>query len=249
MQKDVRMDAHDLLAGASFSLDTSGLQLESGGLPAGDAFAMHGWASVPAAQFPGEIQITPHIDSRGVLTPGQAVRFDVHLPAGQPLETFLIEQLGEMGVLLLENDLEWSGIRIRGDVDVPLQNTAILIKQPNLEMRPRKADLEAAGLPGLADDIQAIILCARVVKRAVDAGLDLCASPKSWDKEQLIASGKLCEAELELLHRLRVATVTTSSTFLSIFEGRLRANWTQGYGSFWALHRAADGEKNAVPPA
>ena len=102
----------------------------------------------------------------------------------------------------------------------------------------QRQDFKAAGLD-FVDDLHATIICAALVKKARDAGLNLARNASSWRVEQSAACAKLSEAEIDLLTKLRTGIVETrcGGLFVSVV-GRLRSNFTPTYR---AAHRWAAG--------
>lgn len=85
-------------------------------------------------------------------------------------------------------------------------------------------DFKGVGLE-FADDMQATIVCAILVKKARDAGLDLKEEAYSWEEKQSAAVNLLNESELELLTNLKDGVVRTRSGALDIDDlGCLRAD-------------------------
>ncbi|MDC0358197.1 hypothetical protein OAO01_05215 [Oligoflexia bacterium] len=159
---------------------------------------------------------------------------------------------------------DWAKVAdISFDGDTPLKCEAIVFHDSNCKSTCKKArmisgrgrrerssqeeDFNAARpkLAGFADDVEATIVCAALVRKAKDAGLDLRAEAKTWEVDQKVALEKLSAAEIYLLTLLRVNQVRTYSGTLYIDEsGRLRAGsrlYPYSDERFFAFARTAKG--------
>jgi hypothetical protein len=232
------------------TVDTNRMLLETATFAAGDRSAYQGPLEAPVSQIAAAVlQATPteYPDDRHGVAAYPAIRFDLALSAGQPVAAFLKEQLGEPGAQTLIND--WAELGVSIDGNAPLQNQAILVLDSNNKARARQTDrhanttqeedLKGAGLR-VADDIQATIICAALVRKAIDAGLDR-SSTGTWGRS------KLSEQELDLLTKLRDGAVRTSSGALVVNgRGCLRAAFYSPYDypSSWVVGAAPLRNKN-----
>ena len=190
-------------------------------------------------------------DSRTGIAAHPAVCFDLQLPPGQSVAAFLQEQLGAADVQQLKED--WAARGVNLDYDAPLRSQAILFLDSNSKARnrqyaPRGAqttqeeDFKSAALEGFANDVQMTLICAALVKKARDAGIDLTKNSEDWD---VAATGKLKPEELDLLAKLRDGLVRTSSGALGVDDdGRLRAffYYAGGVPGYWAAGAAPAAE-------
>ncbi len=171
-------------------------------------------------------------DTRNNGTKQAAIKFELPLSTQQGARVLLQGLLGAEDSVTLMRD--W-GSRIDFDQMAPSQNEAILFNDSNSKARNREyaasdatttqeEDLKAAGLGGFADDLQATIVCAALVRKAKDAGLILSEPADSWRKDQSEVVKKLSDQELDLLTKLRNGVVRTLSGALIVLDdGRLRA--------------------------
>ena len=160
-----------------------------------------------------------------------AIRFELRLPAGCEVQEVLSELLGaEEGQGLIA---EWrsEGINLSGAV--PEMAAAVFFPNSNNKTRRmQKADFKRVGLAGFADDVEATLVCAALVQKARDAGIDLRRGSREWQ-----ATDKLSDQELDLLSKLRDGFVRTRSGVLGVVDdGRLRADhcYDGGLSCFWA---------------
>ena len=210
----------------------------------------YGMAAVSVSS-PLESERQNYDDSRSRLDVHPAIDFSVTLDPKIVAADHLRELLGEEDAKVVMSD--W-GNRIDFTKNVSGSNKAALFIDSNNKARNRdfaakgasttqEEDFKASGLE-FADDLQATIICATLVKKAKDAGLDLSEDASSWKNDQPEALSQLNEAELDLLTKLRDGVVRSRSGALDVDDdGRLRANYVNDYGF---AHRWAFG---GVPSA
>ena len=149
----------------------------------------------------------------------RAISFSLTLPPNLPAAAVLIELLNlDEAVELLKDFLQNN--RLTFPESAPAVSRATFFPLSNWKSRSMQdAGFKAAGLNGFADDIQATLICAALVRKATDAGIDPMKGSVGWDKA---AAAQLKPEELDLLAKLRDGEVRISSGFLSIDElGRL----------------------------
>ena len=164
-----------------------------------------------------------------------AVKLSLKLPANQPIAFVLSELLGADDAALLIAD--WRDRGITFNDNAPSESDATFFPSSNNKTRlTQKADFKAAGLRGMADDLQATLICAVLVRKARDAGIDPTKPSKEWNKT---AAANLNPQELGLLIKLRDGLVRTCFGALGVYAGdRLRASDCfdgGGYPRSWAL--------------
>ena len=168
-----------------------------------------------------------------------AIRFELRLPAGRDVREVLSELLGAEDAEKLIAD--WAAERVTISGLVPETSVAVFFPNSNSKTREnQEADFKRAGLAGFADDVEATLVCAALVQKARDAGIDLRQCGSEWQ-----ATDKLSNQELDLLTKLRDGLVRTSSGALGVDDnGRLRANYycDYGYPYYWAAGAAPAAE-------
>lgn len=180
-------------------------------------------------------------DTRSGVAPHPAINFSVAVNSDVVAAAHLRELLGEDATVLMS---DW-GNRIDFTKNVPDSNKATLFKYSNNKNPTTQGeDFKASGLE-FADDLQATIVCATLVKKAKDAGLDLSKDASSWKENQSEAISQLNEAELDLLTKLRDGLVRSRSGALYVRDfGRLRANddYDYSYPNLWAFGASPSAE-------
>jgi hypothetical protein len=158
-------------------------------------------------------------DARPGVAPHPAINFSVAVNSDVVASAHLRELLGEDATVLMS---DW-GDRIDFTKYAPTSNkVTLLIDSNNKDRTTQDEDFKASGLE-FADDLQATIVCATLVKKAKDAGLDLREVASSWKENQSEAISQLNEAELDLLTKLRDGVVRSRSGALAVdSDGRLR---------------------------
>jgi len=184
-------------------------------------------------------------DNRDDFPPHRAIDFKVTQDRQIQTGDLLEKLLGKDAAILRQ---DW-GVRINFDKDAPSANQAVLFRESNNKARNRahaktgdkttqEEDFKAAGLD-FADDTQATIVCATLVRKAKDAGLDISKGASTWKSKQPDALVKLNESEIDLLTKLRDGVVRSRSGALGVGDlGRLRAcffNGAGGFANFWAF--------------
>jgi hypothetical protein len=202
------------------TIDTNSLLLlEIGTLTVRNQPADREPTAVLGRQVAGVLQAIPltYPGNRPGIAAHPAIRFDLQLPPGQSIAAFLREQLARRGAKQLIED--WAARGVNLNCDAPSRNRAILFLDSNNKARNREyaapdanttqeEDLKGAGLAGFADDIQATLISAALVRKARDPG---CAPSAS---------------ESALLTKLRDGIIRTRYGALLINgAGRLRANY------------------------
>ena len=76
--------------------------------------------------------------------------------------------------------------------------------------RTQEEDFNKAGLE-FADDLDSLVLCAVLIKKARRIGLDLSKEVDKWDRGFLLQSNKFNQEELDLLAKLRNGSVQSRS--------------------------------------
>ena len=190
-------------------------------------------------EFAAEGVVTATRCSEPELLARAAIRFALRLPAGRDVREVLSELLGaEQGERLIAAWAE-RGVTINGPV--PEVCGFVFFPSSNNRTRARQdADFERAGLAGLADDLEATLVCAALVQKARDAGIDLSDSSVNWP-----STAKLADEELDLLTKLRHGMVRTLSGALCVQSGGwLHAHYSHilGFPDFWAAGAARAAE-------
>lgn len=180
-------------------------------------------------------------DTRSGVAPHPAINFSVAVNSDVVAAAHLRELLGEDATVLMS---DWED-QIDFTTNAPESNKAtLLIDSNNKNRQTQGEDFKASGLE-FADDLQATIVCATLVKKAKDAGLDLSKGASSWKENQSEAISQLNEAELDLLTKLRNGVVRSRSGALGVYDdGRLRVNRYLG-GSYpyrWAFGASPSAE-------
>lgn len=180
-------------------------------------------------------------DTRPGVAPHPAINFSVAVNSNVGAAAHLRELLGEDATVLMS---DWGG-RIDFTKNAPDSNKAtLLIDSNNKSCTTQGEDFKTLGLE-FADDLQATIVCATLVKKAKDAGLDLSKDASSWKENQSEAISQLNEAELDLLTKLRDDVVRSRSGALHVDGyGRLRAGYyfDDSYPSYWAFGASPSAE-------
>jgi len=184
-------------------------------------------------------------DTRSGVAPHPAINFSVAVNSDVVAAALLKELLGEDATVLMS---DWGNL-IDFTKNAPDSNKATLLIDSNNKNRTTQGeDFKASGLE-FADDLQATIVYATLVKKAKDAGLDLRDAASSWKNSwkanQLEAIRKLSSEELDLLTKLRDGIVRTRSRALYVdYNGRLRVIHydDQGYPALWALGASPSAE-------
>ena len=223
--------------------------------PEARAALTHALPPVPSVTTVLESSSREYSDKRPGFSPHQATDFKASVNPSVNADKFLVESLGQADAKQLM--LDWGG-RVDFRIAAPNSNEVTLFHESNNKARnadfaPRGAkttqvaDLKAAGLD-FADDLQATIVCAALVKKARDAGLSLIKDASSWRVEQGEALAKLNEAEIDLLTKLRTGAVRTCSGALGVDDdGRLRAFnfFAYDFPCRWAFGGAASAESKS----
>lgn len=172
-----------------------------------------------------------YADSRQGFGPHKAIEFNVTVNSRVMASVLLEELLGNDAAVLIS---DW-GNHVNFDQQAATDNKVVLFTKSNNKARNTKYaetgdkttqqdDFKAAGLQ-FADDLQATIVCATLVKKAKEVGLDLSKAASTWQSQQWEALGKLHPLEVDLLAKLKDGVVRTSSGALIVSDiGRLRAN-------------------------
>lgn len=172
-----------------------------------------------------------------------AIDYTVRVNREITARNLLTELLGNDAEILM---IDWAD-RIDFTKQVPTTSSVALFLNSNYKDRYTQGiDFEKSGIT-FADDLEATIVCATLVKKAKDAGLDLSQNFKSW-KSNSEALCKLTETEQALLSKLRDGVVRSRSGALVVADvGRLRANYF-GDGSIpdrWAFGSGAPAESRS----
>jgi hypothetical protein len=180
-------------------------------------------------------------DRRQGFGPHEAIDFNVTVNSREQARVLLVELLGNDATMLIS---DW-GNRVNFDQETPTNNKVVLFTESNNKVRnSQHDDFKAAGLQ-FADDLQATIVCATLVNKAKEVGLNLSKAASTWHNQQSAALEKLSPSEVDLLTKLRDGVVRTSSGALNVFDGgRLRAElfYDRGYAFAWGLGCAAPAE-------
>lgn len=93
-----------------------------------------------------------------------------------------------------------------------------------------------------ADDLQATLICATLLRKAESVGIPLRGEARSsWESGEIVANGRLSKEEFEVLQRLRDGALRTASGSLYLHpDGALRARCSFGDGAspdIWAVGR------------
>ena len=187
-------------------------------------------ASVPISS-PLKCEAQKYNDTRFLVAPHPALNFSV-------IEEREISAADLLKELLGEEDADFLIKELRHYFDstkcAPGSNKVAFFLDSDKKARDKKSkgllerttqekDFQASGLE-FADDLQAIIVCATLVKKAKDAGLDLTKGLLYWKNDQSEAVSKLNEMELVLLGALSTGAVRSRSLDISIqADGRLHA--------------------------
>ena len=174
-------------------------------------------------------------DARPGHGPHEAIVVTVTEPRQIKVSDLLVELLGEADAAALI--AQW-GDRVDFSEDAPTSNSVVLFLDSNNKRRTtQEEDFKGAGLT-FADDIQATIVCAVLVKKARDAGLDLSKDASTWEQDQSAALSRLDPLQIDLLSKLHVGYVRSCSGALRVDgNGRLRAYDLddRGYANIWAF--------------
>lgn len=187
--------------------------------------------SSPSRAIPTLLEASRHVlhDSRTGVAPHPAIQFWVQVHQNVAASVYLRGVLGQDSSLVIN---EW-GARLDFTKCVPRFNVATLLLDSHSKPRNRdhaqrdekatqQDDLSALGFTW-ADDLQATVVCATLVSRAKEAGLDLSENASVF--ANCAGAGHLPKPEIDLLSTLRRGFVRTYSGALSIDDrGRLRAH-------------------------
>ena len=183
-------------------------------------------------------------DNRRGFAPHPAIDFTVKEDREISRADLLIDLLGEDAAVLMS---DW-GNRIDFTKNASGSSKVALFIDSNYKARnedyaeegaitTQDEDLRRSDLD-FADDWEATKICAAVLKKAKNAGLDLSTDASSWKNDQSEAVGKLDDTDLDLLAKLRDGSVRSRSGGLTCVDyGRLRAYGFHGisHGYYWAL--------------
>ena len=191
---------------------------------------------LPSAIFTFNSRASVYVDARPGFAPHKAIIATVSVSPGIIASKFLMDCLGEADARQLM--LDW-GDRVDFGKMVPAINEVVLFSDSNNKARDAKsayrgaettqeADFKASHL-NFADDLQAIIVCAVLVKKAREAKLNLSAASTSWSTNQPNALNKLTETEIGVLKPLRGVVRTLSGALGIDGRSRLRGNYYYDY--------------------
>lgn len=122
--------------------------------------------------------------------------------------------------------------------DVIVDETKTTQEEDFMNARSRSAE---HGLI-FADDLQATLICATLLRKAESVGIPLRGEGRnSWDSAEIVGNGRLNKEEFEVLQRLRDGALRTASGSLYLHpDGDLRARCSFGDGAspdIWAVGR------------
>lgn len=183
------------------------------------------------AALSGESVSASTVEDLNVTTnPENEKRIDLSLSisSSQSQEEYIREKLGTDGESLIS---DWKRRNVDLTKEVPQENGVSLLTDSNNKNREdQERHLKAAGLTGLADDIQVTNLCIEVVLKAQEAGIELKSiNNEDWDAkglrvEEAAKENDFSDAEATVLKMLTDGVLRTRSGGLYVYEeGRLRA--------------------------
>ncbi len=164
----------------------------------------------PLAFGPLEILPCRYEDPRRVVGPHDAFVFSAREGRTISLDRFLEDNLGQKNAAELQRALA-EVVRFNEDVAATTQVALFVdsnhkartpLGRTGSEMTSQEEDLAAAGMR-FADGKSALVICALVVKKAKDLGLDFSIPSNMWRECQPDVFGKLEEGEFELLRILK----------------------------------------------
>jgi hypothetical protein len=122
--------------------------------------------------------------------------------------------------------------------DVIIDETKTTQEEDFMNARSRSAE---HGLI-FADDLQATLICATLLRKAESVGIPLRGEARnSWESAEIVGNGRLNKEEFEVLQRLRDGALRTASGSLYLHpDGDLRARCSFGDGAspdIWAVGR------------
>ena len=182
-------------------------------------------------------------DSRG-FEDHNAIEFSVAVTHRLTARKLLLELLGSNGVITMGHCFG----SVDFDKPAPICSRFVLFlesdnKARNLQYAARNAttsqqdDFTAAGLK-FADNLQSLIVCAAIIKKAKVVGLDLSKDPSCWERECPKALKELNALEINLLTKLKTGLLRTSSFGLAINQRgclRVRNLPNESRSNYWAL--------------
>lgn len=184
-----------------------------------------------------------------------AITITLPLSTHQSSSAVLRELIGESSEQLL---LDW-GDNVDATTSPPLKSEVVLFLHSNNIARNRDVIIDEVKTTqeedfinarsrsaenGLifADDLQATLICATLLRKAESVGIPLRGEARnSWESGEIVGHGKLSKEEFEVLQRLRHGALRTASGSLYLHpDGVLRARCSFGDGAspdIWALGR------------
>ena len=155
------------------------LEQVKGELPVAASRAKPAAGAISADQILKGFSATPATEAK--LASHKALILSLTLPGKQSVRAVLTELLGrDQAKQLLKDRCDNTNAKL-GRI-APSQNGATFFPKSNRKSRSTQdADFKAAGLSGFADDLQATLVCAALVRRARDAGIDLTKPREEWD--------------------------------------------------------------------
>lgn len=170
-----------------------------------------------------------YVDSRNLLALQGGLDFTVRVKSPLSPNEFLRQLLGASDAQEILS--AWKSKNSLIDADAPETCRVVLFTNSNNKtLDVQKEDLEAANFT-LADDLQATIICATVVKKALDLNLDLSSESQLWEGKsaniltelQVAGPDALNDREYYLLSTLHEGVIRTRSGALTLYEnGKLR---------------------------
>lgn len=150
-----------------------------------------------------------------------AIRYELRFPAGRDVQEVLSELLGpEDSKQLIA---AWGGMNVQICGPVPEMSVAVFFPNSNgKDRKTQKADFKRAGLVMFADDVEMTLVCAALVQKARDAGIDLIR----WQ-----GTDTLSNEELVLLSKLRDGAIRTRSGALFLNPDGLSVDNYYGLGN------------------
>lgn len=131
----------------------------------------------------------------------------------------------------------YQDLRYATDFRVPPPRVSEVVLFNDSNNKPKKgdgdtqeSDFKSRGLR-FADDLQGVIVCATLVRRAEDAGLNLCRNSSYWQESQSGTLDQFTASEQLLLFKLRDGGVRTNSHTIGINASGILSKIPQIYYS------------------
>lgn len=200
--------------------------------------------------------LTEYPDSRQGFDPHKAIEFNLTSNRQITAINLMEELIGKDAAFVVSFD-RYS--RVFGE-SAETKNQVVLFLNSNSKARDpehavdgvsttQQQDFTSSGFQ-FAEDSKALIVCAALVRKAKDNGLDLSKPACSWQEEQPEGLRKMNPLEINLLEKLRSGVVRIFSGNLEIDEGgNLNGNNQSSRSSSlaWALGSVPSKDSSLTP--